>query len=845
MVALAEVWAAALLLLAELSVASPVVSFPINSQVPPVARIGEPLSFVFSPTTFTSNSPITYSLANAPKWLSIDSSSRRLFGTPGPGDAGPGRVTGVPLELVASDGSGSTSMAATLVVVRGQGLKVDIPLEKQPPDFGIFSAPSSVLADPEKDFSFRIDPKTFSATSGSPTYYYATMADNTPLPAWILFDSASLSFSGRTPSMEALIQPPQRFSFQLVASDVAGFAGAALEFDIIVGNHQLDADATTVVLNATPGILLSYTGLANAVKVDGKPAAPGSVVVASAPNIPSWLSLDKHTLHLAGVPPASATSTSFTVSLRNNKGNTIDVTVRIQMPGDKGSLFTARTPKLAITPGESFAFNLRPYLTDPGNTDVSIEAPSARSWMKFSPGTFTLSGVAPAELKEPAVDVNIIARSRTSKETASLSFPIAIRAGHGRGGDQISSGISGTQANGSSDDEQSPEGESGRRFNPVLLAVLLPLLLLLALAVFVLFWCFRRRKDREKRSRSIRARDISGPIPGSFVASSPSPGFANALPDFAKRFGKSFSADDVFGSKKPQIEVRNASLTQADIISQPKAAMRPLRPGTTGPLHDTSTPPEKANRNTAAPPFIPPPPPTLLTSLSSRTGRRPKVSASLSSITETSIGDFVDTGELDRDAKRSFRDRLELNVPTLWPPEGCATYPAAPSPVGADARPGSSRTAPDMESVRSGERFFSPPMSGRRAWGWLRGVKGKPFGRPNAGVAGCDVVGGSDPARWRTGDGGFGVVVPSAAAISGASDPDHAAVDGQPARHTRKCSGRRSGSNSITTSGSERPGIRLNNHRTYSTSTNHNSNSISTTSTTSIIIINIHPSTSH
>ncbi|KAL2115594.1 hypothetical protein VTJ04DRAFT_9849 [Mycothermus thermophilus] len=723
----AAIWATALLL-AEQCIASPEISFPINAQVPPVARVGQPFSFILSPNTFTSDSPITYSLAKAPKWLSIDSRSRRLFGTPGSGDAGPGRVTGVPLELVASDDSGSTSMSATLVVARGRGPEVEIPFEKQPPSFGIFSGPSSVLADPDKDFSFRFDPETLSAAQGSSTYYYATMADNTPLPAWIFFDASSLSFSGRTPSMEALVQPPQRFSFQLVASDVPGFAGAVLEFDIVVGNHKLTADTSTIVLNATPGDLLSYTGLIDGVRVDGKPATPGTVTIASEPKMPSWLSLDKHTLHITGVPPTTATSTSFVISLRDKQGNTVNRTIRIQMPGGKGGLFTSRTPNLVITPGEDFSFQLKSYLANPDNTDVSIEGPA---WIEFDPRSLTLSGTAPVDLNGAAVDVKMIARSKTSKENASLSFPIAVRAAQSRGGNEAPGNISNTQADGSFRDDKSAEGDgnNNRRFNPVLLAVLLPLFLLLGLTVFILFWCYRRQQKQQQK-RSIRTRDISGPIPGSFVASSPSPiGALNTLPDFAKRFGKSFSADDVFGIKKPQVveTVRNASISQTDLAQQ-----QHLRPGSTGPIPHIGgeTTPPKDPKTTSKPsrslPFIPLPSPPLFFS---RQNTRAQVPASLSSITETSIGDFVDTTDLNPEelGKRSFRDRLELNVPTLRSPAGgCATHPVQPSPVspGDGSRPGSARTVPAY--VESSLAY--PPSPGKRAWGWLRGVKGRGFG---------------------------------------------------------------------------------------------------------------------
>lgn len=434
MVSLVVVWAAALLLLPALSSSSPVISFPINSQVPPVARLGEPFSFVFSPSTFPSGSPITYSLSNPPTWLSIDSDARRLFGTPGQGDIVPGVVSGVPLNLVATDDSGSTTLTATLVVSASPGPKVEIPLQNQHPNFGTFSSPSAILSAPGKSFSFKLNENTFSKPPGAVISYYATMADNTPLPAWVSFDSPSLSFTGQTPSAKSLVQPPQHFSFRAIATDVVGFAGAAINLVIVVGSHQLAADRTTVVLNATRGALLSYTGLRDTVKVDGKPAVPGSVEIAATPDIPSWFSVDKHTWRLSGVPPDAAKSANFTITLHDTFSNNLNLTVLIDVTNDGSDLFTIRSPKLTVTPGEPFSFDLRPYLPSPQDTELSLETDSSYPWVRFDPGSITLSGDAPDTLRGSTVDVKIIAKSKKFKKSASLSFEVVIRgASSGKG----------------------------------------------------------------------------------------------------------------------------------------------------------------------------------------------------------------------------------------------------------------------------------------------------------------------------------------------------------------------------------------------------------------------------
>ena len=90
----------------------------------------------------------------------------------------------------------------------------------------------------------------------------------------------------------------------------------------------------------------------------------------------------------------------------------------------------------------------------------------------------------------------------------------------------------------------------------MLLAVLLPLLLLLVLGTCLLFWYFRGQTARQRPRLS--PHDISGPLPGSLTNNPLELIQAQPLPDFSKCFGKSFSANDVFGTEKTYVESRSA-----------------------------------------------------------------------------------------------------------------------------------------------------------------------------------------------------------------------------------------------------------------------------------------------
>ncbi len=81
------------------------------------------------------------------------------------------------------------------------------------------------------------------------------------MPSWILYHKTTLSFSGQTPDYQSLVQPPQTFGLQLIASDVKDFAGASLFFEIEVGVRLLALKNAQIAINATAGGDISFDGI--------------------------------------------------------------------------------------------------------------------------------------------------------------------------------------------------------------------------------------------------------------------------------------------------------------------------------------------------------------------------------------------------------------------------------------------------------------------------------------------------------------------------------------------------------------------------------------------------------
>ncbi|KAF6818463.1 polarity establishment/cellular polarization [Colletotrichum sojae] len=482
--------------LAALAGAVPVVYFPFNSQLPPATRISEPFSYTLSPQTFASQSRISYTLQNSPKWLSIDSSTGRLFGTPQDADVQPGEVVGIPVDIVATDDSGSATMTATLVVTRNPAPKINIPLSEQIQQLGETSSPSAVVAYPASEFSFSFAKDTFSYP-GNGINYYATSANNSPLPSWIKFDAASLTFSGTTPPFESLVQPPQKFDFSLVGSDIVGFSAVSITFSIVVGAHRLTSDTPVIEINATRGTELAYEALAGSIKLDGNPVSPSELNFTTS-ELPDWLSVDSTTLVLRGTPPTDAQSVNTTITFRDVYQDNLDILLSIFVTT---RIFRDTTLQFEITPGEDFSFDLEPYLWTPSDTELELS--NSRNWIELD--GLKIAGTAPDSLSSENTLFLVKATSKSTGESETVVAEYEVLPAAATPSEDPTPSASPTRS--------AATDAPSQGLNPglIALAVLLPLLALFAAVLLIV--CCRRRRQRESKKK----REISEPIPGSFV----------------------------------------------------------------------------------------------------------------------------------------------------------------------------------------------------------------------------------------------------------------------------------------------------------------------------------------
>ncbi|KAJ1333796.1 axial budding pattern protein 2 [Microdochium nivale] len=505
---------------------TPTAAFPINSQLPPVARINQPFAFEFSPQTVKSQGPINYTLTQAPPWLSITSSKRLLSGTPTEKDVAAGLVVGIPIGIRAADSNGTAQINATLVVARTPAPAINIPLPNQIADLGPFSSPNTLLMYEQNNFTFTFDSETFRSTGRWGLTYYATNHDHTPLPSWISFDPETLTFSGKTPTFDLPSQPPQTFNLQLIASDVVGFSALSMPFSITVGNHRLTSTQAVIQLNATAGNPFVYDDFLGQVRLDDRALGPEEVVSVTPLGLPRWLAFDNKTWNFSGTPESNATATNFTVAVVDTYSDMLNVTFQVKIGS---SMFNnEQFPALNLTAGEAFDFQLREYLVDPADTELSVQSDSDVSWIKVDQEVLSISGIVPLSLGARAAtarapfDLAIVATSKRTQTSQAQDLSVSI-AGAATAAEPSTTATETPPSSPSSSSAAWSPAEAPKTY----LWLLLPILLIIFVGAIILYFYFRRRHLR--RHRRILKAEVSAPLPGTWAhLAAGSPGNDNA-----------------------------------------------------------------------------------------------------------------------------------------------------------------------------------------------------------------------------------------------------------------------------------------------------------------------------
>ncbi|KAL4759609.1 putative transmembrane glycoprotein [Aspergillus foveolatus] len=377
-------------------------NYPVNAQLPPVARISKPFHFVFSQSTFSGSGPQTvYSLSNAPSWLTVDNTSRTLSGTPQREDAGSPEF-----ELIATDPSGSASMQVTLVVTDDDGPKVGKPIVPQLQAIGPTSSPSNVIVHSGASFSISFDQEAFSNARPSTVYYGTSYPDNAPLPSWIRFDQSNLRFYGTAPNIG-----PQTFSLNLVASDVTGFSAATISFELTVSPHILSFKQSAQTMFVTGGKALKSPQFINTLSLDGN-IPTSDVLMETVIDAPDWLEVDKQTLSFKGNPPANGKNSNVTIAVKDIYQDVAKLVISLQYSEFFQEGFRDECDAII---GQYFTFTFNSTALTDESAELDVDLDRQLSWLHYNRDNKTLYGEVPSDLLPNTYKVRLTARKGTAE----------------------------------------------------------------------------------------------------------------------------------------------------------------------------------------------------------------------------------------------------------------------------------------------------------------------------------------------------------------------------------------------------------------------------------------------
>lgn len=475
--------------------AAPFLNFPISSQVPPVALVDQQYSFTFERSTFVSSKgPISYALRNQPSWLRLNAATRTLFGVARAVNPGP-----FTFDLIATDATSvSAALEVTLYIMDHAGPQPAAGILPQLRQAGQVSAPSTLLLQPFESFNIDFDHSTFLNVADS-TIFYATSADNSPLPAWTNFDPDKLVLWGRGVPLVSNSARPQEFGLKLIATNVPGFAQATVHFQLVVSHHVLAFSEAYHRVEVSPGRAFKSKPLRQHLFLDDT-IIDDSHLVSLIAEVPNWAELDTSDILLRGRPTEDAKSQTVVIQATDVHGNVANASISLSVMDSRESLFATSLPSANASIGQVFRYTLPANAVSQAGVQLTAEVSNASAWMTYDASSKTLRGVVPENVEPGVITITFVAHmgDTTEREQVRLNIvkPTASAESSNRPHEQpTATDQPGLQP--ASHAEPATEGQT--RKLAVILATTLPVACLLCFGVIMLC-CHLGRKRRSRSS---------------------------------------------------------------------------------------------------------------------------------------------------------------------------------------------------------------------------------------------------------------------------------------------------------------------------------------------------------
>ncbi|MEH6458597.1 putative Ig domain-containing protein [Chitinimonas sp. JJ19] len=253
---------------------------------------------------------IAVSLADGsplPAWLSFDVETGTLSGTPAAAHQG-----SLALRLTATDAGGLEAKAEFALNV--------MPINRAPTVAGAVNGQTATADTP---FALPLLAGLFSDPDGDVLSHAVTLADGSPLPAWLSFDAVTGVLSGTPGNAQA-----GELALLVVATDTAGLrATVPFSLQVLAVNHAPavagKVDAQVLMVGKPYSLQLPQDLFTDA---DAEDSLNVTFKLADGGDLPAWLVYDAASRTLAGTPMGQPGSLQLLVIASDNHG------AKVQMP---------------------------------------------------------------------------------------------------------------------------------------------------------------------------------------------------------------------------------------------------------------------------------------------------------------------------------------------------------------------------------------------------------------------------------------------------------------------------------------------------------------------------------
>ena len=277
----------------------------------------------------------------------------------------------------------------------------------------------------EVPFTFVVPANTFSDPDGDALTVSTTLANNDPLPAWIAFDSNSITFNANPELQHAGV-----YQIKVTASD--GEASVDDIFEMVV--QSPDVNNAPVVSNPiadqtlTAGEEFVFVLAANVFADPDGDQLEYSAMLSDDGSLPGWLNFNNTTATFQGIAPSEATTYSIKVIAGDGELEVEDV-FDIIVNENGSPVVDNAIPDQVAEVGSAFTFTFAANtFTDPDADPMTYTAASEGggdlpSWLSFDGPSRTFSGT-------PTVgdvgNVDVVVTASNASGSVSDEFVISV-----------------------------------------------------------------------------------------------------------------------------------------------------------------------------------------------------------------------------------------------------------------------------------------------------------------------------------------------------------------------------------------------------------------------------------